>query len=127
MPNPENLIGQGFHTNPERINRNGRPKGKSLATIARKLLELQANLTEKEKQVFLDKYPALKDKKIRNAHLAVISVLNKTISRGDERKLLVLNNIAYPDNKNQDEKSVSINIQLGNDNLERARTNDKVQ
>jgi hypothetical protein len=26
MPKPENLIGQGFHTNPERINKKGRPK-----------------------------------------------------------------------------------------------------
>lgn len=26
MPNPENIRGQGFHTNPERINRKGRPK-----------------------------------------------------------------------------------------------------
>lgn len=26
MPNPENIKGQGFHTNPERINRKGRPK-----------------------------------------------------------------------------------------------------
>lgn len=25
MANPENILGQGFHTNPERINRNGRP------------------------------------------------------------------------------------------------------
>ena len=25
--NPENVKGQGFHTNPERINRKGRPKG----------------------------------------------------------------------------------------------------
>lgn len=27
MPKPENILGQGFHTNPERINREGRPKG----------------------------------------------------------------------------------------------------
>lgn len=26
MPNPQNIIGQGFHTNPERINKDGRPK-----------------------------------------------------------------------------------------------------
>ena len=36
---PENIKGQGFHTNPERINRNGRPKGsivyvKDLAKMA---------------------------------------------------------------------------------------------
>jgi hypothetical protein len=37
--NPENVKGQGFHTNPERINRKGRPKGsvvyvKDLAKMA---------------------------------------------------------------------------------------------
>ena len=27
MPNPENIAGQGFHTNPERINKTGQNKG----------------------------------------------------------------------------------------------------
>lgn len=31
MPNPQNIAKQGFHTNPERINRKGRPK--KLATL----------------------------------------------------------------------------------------------
>lgn len=39
MPNPENLEGQGFHTNPERINKEGRPKGKTITTILKELLE----------------------------------------------------------------------------------------
>lgn len=26
MPNPQNIEGQGFHTNPERINKTGRPR-----------------------------------------------------------------------------------------------------
>lgn len=26
MPNPQNIANQGFHTHPERINRNGRPR-----------------------------------------------------------------------------------------------------
>lgn len=40
MPNPENIIGQGFHTDPNRINREGRPKGtKNLSTILREMLE----------------------------------------------------------------------------------------
>lgn len=34
MPNPENILGQGFHTNPERINKTGLNKGsKWLSTI----------------------------------------------------------------------------------------------
>lgn len=40
MPNPENILGQGFHTNPERINTTGKNKGsKWLKTRLRELLE----------------------------------------------------------------------------------------
>ncbi len=40
MANPENLEGQGFHTDPSRINRAGRPKGsKSRSTIAKQFAE----------------------------------------------------------------------------------------
>lgn len=40
MANPENLIGQGFHTNPDRINKEGRPKGsRNRSTIVRELLD----------------------------------------------------------------------------------------
>jgi hypothetical protein len=63
MPNPENLIGKGFDSRPENINKNGRPR-KSFATINAKLkkqgvepltkkqlldfYELVFNATEKE-------------------------------------------------------------------------------
>lgn len=40
MPNPENILGQGFHTNPERINKTGLNKGsKWLSTLLREKLE----------------------------------------------------------------------------------------
>ena len=40
MPNPENILGQGFHTNPERINTTGQNKGhRWLKTRLRELLE----------------------------------------------------------------------------------------
>ena len=40
MPNPENIAGQGFHTNPERINRTGENRGsKWLKTRLKELLE----------------------------------------------------------------------------------------
>lgn len=39
--NPENIEGQGFHTDPNRINKEGRPKGsRNRSTIAREMLEL---------------------------------------------------------------------------------------
>lgn len=40
MPKPENILGQGFHTNPERINKKGRPKGsRPLSKILEEMLE----------------------------------------------------------------------------------------
>lgn len=40
MANPENIQGQGFHTNPERMNLAGRPKGaRNRSTIYREHLE----------------------------------------------------------------------------------------
>ena len=40
MPNAENIEGQGFHTDPNRINKEGRPKGsRNLSTILREMLE----------------------------------------------------------------------------------------
>jgi len=41
MANPDNIKGQGFHTNPDRINKNGRPKGVENSKIRlTRLLEL---------------------------------------------------------------------------------------
>jgi nitric oxide synthase oxygenase domain/subunit len=39
-PGTENIQGQGFHTDPSRINKEGRPKGtRNLSTILREMLE----------------------------------------------------------------------------------------
>jgi len=45
MPKPENILGQGFHTDPSRINKNGRPKGtRNRSTIARMILESKMSI-----------------------------------------------------------------------------------
>lgn len=47
MPNPENIAGQGFHTDPDRINKEGRPKGsRNLSSILREMLqeEIEVNI-----------------------------------------------------------------------------------
>lgn len=58
MPNPENLVGQGFHTDPDRINKDGRPRGsKNLSTILREMLEEEVEVVidgKKEKKKFQD-------------------------------------------------------------------------
>ena len=42
MANPENIQGQGFHTNPERINKAGYPAGKkNRSTVIKELLALK--------------------------------------------------------------------------------------
>lgn len=38
MPKPENILGQGFHTNPERINKKGRPKLPDIKEALEKIL-----------------------------------------------------------------------------------------
>lgn len=58
MPDPKAIEGQGFHTNPERINRDGRPKGsRNLSTILREMLEEEIEVTTdtgKEKKKLQD-------------------------------------------------------------------------
>lgn len=45
MANPHNIAGQGFHTNPERINKSGRPKGlRNRSTIAKMILQSHMSL-----------------------------------------------------------------------------------
>lgn len=56
MPNPENIKGQGFHTDPDRINKEGRPKGsRNLSTILREMLEEEVEVVvdgKKQKKQF---------------------------------------------------------------------------
>lgn len=56
MPNPENIEGQGFHTDPDRINKAGRPKGsKNLSTILREMLDEEVDVVidnKKERRSF---------------------------------------------------------------------------
>lgn len=74
MPNPENLIGQGFHTNPERINREGKTRGtKNISTILMQLLELYVNDPDNEGQ------------KITNAELLAIRL--KKLSGSDNENI----------------------------------------
>ena len=43
MPKPENILGQGFHTNPERINKKGRPKMPDIREAMIKVLTDEQN------------------------------------------------------------------------------------
>jgi hypothetical protein len=56
MPNPENIQGQGFHTDPDRINKEGRPKGsRNLSTILKEMLNEEIDVVidgKKERKQF---------------------------------------------------------------------------
>jgi len=84
MANPKNLEGQGFHTNPERINRNGRPRkyvtllkdsGYKLSEINDTIQCMMAMTTEELKEVFLNDESTILEKTIANA-------MKKSIDKG---------------------------------------------
>lgn len=76
MPKPENILGQGFHTNPERINKLGRPKGsRPLSCILRDMLETNID-------VVVD---GVKEKK--QMQEVIIRKLMKKASDGDIRAI----------------------------------------
>lgn len=86
MPNPENIEGQGFHTDKDRINREGRPKGsRNRSTIIREILELQ----EKIKNPITQKEETLTQEEIMT--LAILSKARK----GDVRAYEALMNSGY--------------------------------
>jgi hypothetical protein len=84
MANPKNLEGQGFHTNPERINKNGRPRkyvtllkdsGYKLSEINDTIQCMMAMTTEELKEVFLNDESTILEKTIANA-------MKKSIDKG---------------------------------------------
>ena len=49
LPNPDNIKGQGFHTDPSRINKAGRPKGsRTLSSILKEMLEEKVEITNED-------------------------------------------------------------------------------
>lgn len=103
MPNPENIEGQGFHTDPERINKEGRPKGsRNRSTIARKWLEV----LEKVKNPITQGEEELTQEEIMT--LAQISKARK----GDTKAYQALMDSAFGAPKNQTELTTDAAIQI---------------
>lgn len=84
MPNPENIAGQGFHTHPERINRDGRPRkfvstlkeqGYKLSEINDTLMALLSMDINELKEVFENPKATVLEK-------AVAGAIRKSIEKG---------------------------------------------
>lgn len=76
MPNPENIANQGFHTNPERINRKGRPRklavqlkaqGYNLSEINDTLMVLLSLTVDELKKVHDNPDSTVLEKAVANA------------------------------------------------------------
>ena len=84
MANAENILNQGFHTNPERINKNGRPRkyvtllkenGYKLSEINDTIQSMMAMTTDELKDIFIDESSTILEKTIANA-------MKKSIDKG---------------------------------------------
>jgi|DEB3_MinimDraft_2_1074329.scaffolds.fasta_scaffold32443_3 hypothetical protein len=93
---PENFKGKGFHTNPERINKKGRPKLPSLQ-------EEMAKLLSEEKEGL-------------NALSIILQILRREATKGNIRAIELLLKRAYPEHKQDDEPKARLELVWGNPN-----------
>jgi hypothetical protein len=92
---PENFQGKGFHTNPERINKKGRPKLPSLQEEMAKLLS--------------------EEKDGMNALSIVLQILRREATKGNVRAIELLLKRAYPEHKTEEPKA-RLELVWGNPN-----------
>ena len=85
LGNPENFKGKGFHTNPERINKKGRPKLPSLQEEMAKLLSEEKNGL--------------------NALSLILQILRREATKGNVRAIELLLKRAYPEHKQEEVKT----------------------
>lgn len=91
----ENFQGKGFHTNPERINKKGRPKLPSLQEEMAKLLS--------------------EEKDGMNALSIILKILERESLKGNIRAIELLLKRAYPEHK-QEEPKARLELVWGNPN-----------
>jgi hypothetical protein len=96
MPNPENLTLQGFNNKPERINKNGRPKGtRNRSTIAKMVLSMKVGLPQnKLMEKVRELYPSL-PKKLTIEELSTLVQMTKAINAGDTQAYKAVLDSAY--------------------------------
>jgi len=82
MPNPKNIEGQGFQTNPERINKEGRPPGsRNLSTILREMLDEHIDVVIDGKKVKKQFKDAIIRKLIKKANDGDLRAIQEIFDR----------------------------------------------
>lgn len=81
MPNPENLIGKGFAEHPENIYMGGRPKGISVTTHLRELLDKITPEAISSSKVFKEYLTS--EGGLTNAQAMAVVLIYKAINRQD--------------------------------------------
>jgi hypothetical protein len=95
MPNHENIKGQGFHTNPERINKNGHPKGiRNRSTIAKAILQMKLKLPVDVMQTIQKDFPEITDRMTIEDIMTIIQV-REAIVKGNTNAYKAVMDSAY--------------------------------
>ena len=114
MGNPKAIEGQGFHTNPERINREGRPRkyvsllkdsGYKLAEINDTIQSMMAMDLEELKQVWDNPKATILEKTIANA-------MKKSLEKGSLYSLETLLTRVYGKPKEQVDMNVDNKVEV---------------
>lgn len=110
MPNPENLIGKGFESRPNDINKEGRAKGsQNRATIAKKVLGMMINTPKDVAKAFKEDYPDL-PKRISIEEAMTLAVALKAFKKGDYLRYKSIMDSAYGAPKQEVEHSGDVEI-----------------
>ena len=114
MANPKAIEGQGFHTNPERINREGRPRkyvsllkdsGYKLSEINDTIQSMMAMDLEELKQVWDNPKATILEKTIANA-------MKKSLEKGSLYSLETLLTRVYGKPKEQVDMNVDNKVEV---------------
>lgn len=83
MPNPENILGQGFHTNPERINRKGPPK--RIYTILKESGYTKSDIRDAFEEIGWQTMDELKDILEDPSKPSILKIIAKAFIRGADK------------------------------------------
>jgi hypothetical protein len=105
----EHLIGKGFESRPDDINRNGRPVGsKNRSTIMRKVLDMQGTLPDEMFEALKEIFPGI-EKKMTFEEMASIAQAANAV-KGDTAAYKAMMDSAYGAPKQDLEISSEVSV-----------------